>query len=166
LIDELLNLLIGVDYTLFFRKLSGIKLNQQPNNAPVQQDAQTQELLQLFSEQKEKSPPFSKWLNKYKLRLLSEIHAKNDTWRENHMNSINPKYILRNYIAKMAIDGANSGDYSIFNNVVEALEDPFDSKHNPALEKFAAKPPSWAKDILISSKKEALVFLLEIAFSP
>lgn len=54
------------------------------------------------------------------------------------LNSINPLFIPRNHQIEKAISHANRGDYSIFNELLEVLKNPFD-KNNP-LEKYSIPP--------------------------
>lgn len=53
----------------------------------------------------------------FRVRLQKEIESISDadTWNTDRvrvMNSNNPKYILRNYIAQNAIEAAENGDFS------------------------------------------------------
>ncbi|KYO47499.1 selenoprotein O [Alligator mississippiensis] len=73
---------------------------------------------------------WTEWLEKYRARLEKEIENINavDTWnaeRVKVMNSNNPKYILRNYIAQNAIEAAENGDFTEVRKVLKLLEDPF-----------------------------------------
>ena len=60
------------------------------------------------------------------------------------MNSINPKYVLRNYMAQLCIDDADKGDYSLLNELFELLKKPYDEQ--PDSQKWFAKRPDWARD--------------------
>jgi uncharacterized protein YdiU (UPF0061 family) len=60
------------------------------------------------------------------------------------MDSINPKYVLRNYMAQLAIDAANNEDYSILEELYELLKNPYSEQ--PEQEKWYAKRPDWARD--------------------
>lgn len=44
------------------------------------------------------------------------------------MNSINPKYVLRNYLAQIAIDKAENHDFSEVNELLELLRKPHDEQ--------------------------------------
>jgi len=66
-----------------------------------------------------------------------------DAERKIKMNEINPKYVLRNYMAQLAIDAADKSDYSIIEELYELLKKPYDEQ--PDAEKWFAKRPEWAR---------------------
>ena len=59
------------------------------------------------------------------------------------MNAINPKYVLRNYMAQVAIDKATDGDYSEIYRLMKLLQKPYDEQ--PEFQQYFAKRPDWAK---------------------
>jgi uncharacterized protein YdiU (UPF0061 family) len=59
------------------------------------------------------------------------------------MNAVNPKYVLRNYMAQLAIDKAEQGDFSLIHDLLELLRRPYDSQ--PDKEEYAARRPDWAR---------------------
>ncbi len=82
------------------------------------------------------------WFVAYAARLEQE--SLSNTERQKHMEAVNPKYVLRNYMAQLAIDAANQGDYSLVDELFQMLKSPYDAQ--PEYEKWYAKRPDWAKD--------------------
>jgi len=64
------------------------------------------------------------------------------------MNQVNPKFILRNYMAQEAIDTAEDSDFSKLETLIVVLTKPFEELKEH--QKFANKSPAWAKDLEIS----------------
>lgn len=118
-----------IDYTLFFRLLS---------------DVNSSELPSLFTEKN--SVNFRHWQATYTQRLTLE--TRSDKERLAAMRQVNPKYILRNYLAENAITKAEDGDYSEVQKLHQILRRPFDAQ--PEHDSYAALPPEWAADISIS----------------
>ena len=59
------------------------------------------------------------------------------------MNSVNPKFVLRNYMSQLAIDKANEGDYGLIAELFQLLKQPYDEQ--PEYQKWFAKRPEWAR---------------------
>ena len=59
------------------------------------------------------------------------------------MDAVNPKYILRNCLAQLAIDAAEKGDASLVLELLDLLRHPYDEQ--PERERYAAKRPDWAR---------------------
>lgn len=126
------------DMTLFFRNLTKFKVSEpQKHLTVVMTDSYgTNEDFE------DKSFQWKTWLNEYASRLKSDPTALDN--RNDKMDAINPKYVLRNYMAHLAIEAADKGDYSILNELFELLKRPYDEQ--PEKQKWFAKRPSWADE--------------------
>ena len=89
---------------------------------------------------------FDEWAAKYRDRLRKEESRDDD--RCARMNRVNPKYILRNYLAQAAIEKAQQKDFSEIDRLLNLLHDPFTD--HPGMEFYAASPPNWGKHISVS----------------
>ena len=119
-----------VDYTRFFRGLSNL---HGLGTAPIRD---------LFVDRS----VADEWLQRYQERLQKETRAHDE--REFAMRKVNPKYILRNYLAQQAIQEAQNGDYEPLKELLTVLQKPFDEQ--PKFEGYAALPPDWGKHLNIS----------------
>ncbi len=59
------------------------------------------------------------------------------------MKRVNPRYVLRNYMAQLAIDKATDGDPSLINTLYRMLQKPYDEQ--PEYDEWFAKRPDWAR---------------------
>jgi len=82
------------------------------------------------------------WFTAYLQRLKQE--PQSDTDRIEQMNLVNPKYVFRNYMAQLAIEAADTGDYSLITEFYTLLRAPYSEQ--PASEKWFAKRPEWARN--------------------
>ena len=81
------------------------------------------------------------WFEQYQTRLNQEDIP--DAERKIAMNKVNPKYVLRNYMAQLAIDAADKGDYTLVEELYHLLQAPYAER--PNMEKWFAKRPEWAR---------------------
>lgn len=89
---------------------------------------------------------FDRWAARYKERLRSE--SSRDSERAARMRAVNPKFVLRNYLAHTAIQMATAKDFSEIERVRRLLRDPF--AEQPDMERYAAPPPDWGKQLIVS----------------
>jgi len=82
------------------------------------------------------------WLSRYMNRLRQD--NRSDDMRKQAMNQVNPKYVLRNYLAQQAIEAAQKGDYSELESLHQALRNPY--QEQPEFEHYAQKRPEWARN--------------------
>lgn len=132
------------DYTIFFRNLNLIHKSDSVeecvskiNYAFYKPDEVTGIIIETWHF----------WFAQY-LTILKEETAS-DKERKLQLNSINPKYVLRNYMAQMAIELAEKEDYSLIDELYTLLLNPYDEQ--PQFEKWYAKRPDWAREKIGSS---------------
>jgi uncharacterized protein YdiU (UPF0061 family) len=142
--DRLLQLMAReqVDYTLFWRRLSHAV-------AQGQADALAPSWLavrDLFLDR----AAWSDWQQDYASEMQNLIQAQDLSWSEvgSQMLRHNPKYVLRNHLAEIAIRKAKSGDFSEVDVLLTLLQSPFDE--HPEHDAYAQLPPDWASSIEIS----------------
>ena len=132
------------DMTIFFRELSAVKKNATPESAI----ATINEAFYKPEEiKKEILKSWGKWFEKYLNRLSIEDVSDED--RKIAMDLVNPKYVLRNYMAQLAIESAEKEDYSILKELHKLLKKPYEEQYEYA--KWYAKRPDWARDKIGSS---------------
>jgi serine/tyrosine/threonine adenylyltransferase len=146
LITELLAILplVETDMTIFFRRL--VRLDGEALClASVDDEALVAPLMdayyvpdQLTADIRSRA---ANWLRRY-LKRAGRDNIPHQT-RRRRMNAVNPKYVLRNYMAQMAIDKAEHNDYSLIHELLDLLRRPYDKQ--PEKEAFAAKRPDWAR---------------------
>jgi uncharacterized protein YdiU (UPF0061 family) len=84
---------------------------------------------------------WTKWLQKYR-SISSSDHDSVDS-RSATMQAANPRYVLRNYMAQLAIDAANEGDYSLITDLYTMLQQPY--TYQEKYEKWYQRRPDWAR---------------------
>ncbi|MBV8049521.1 MAG: YdiU family protein [Paludibacterium sp.] len=134
LVQALLLLLHGqsADFTVFFRRLSRFDGQGAGDDVAA-----------LFAEPE----AWRAWCDRYRARLADEGSV--DAERQAAMLAVNPKYILRNYLAEQAIAQARDArDFGEIERLRQCLSRPFDEA--PAFEDYAALPPEWAGEICLS----------------
>jgi uncharacterized protein YdiU (UPF0061 family) len=133
---------LEIDMTVFFRQLS--HLAPSLIGAVGKEDALLQDLIKAsaYSVAPGEDQLLLKWLHQYAARLRQEP-ASGEAIRES-MLSVNPKYVLRNYLAQRAIEAVEAGDLSKLETLFKVLKTPF--AEHPEHEELAAKRPDWARD--------------------
>ncbi len=126
------------DMTIFFRKLANFKGDCAADGLVEVSDA----FYKPDEIKGEIKTEWEAWFSKYGARLKKE--TKSDNERVEHINSVNPKYVLRNYMAQLAIDDADTGDYALLIELFELLKTPYDEQQEN--EKWFAKRPDWARN--------------------
>ena len=120
-----------MDYTRFFRALGDVD-----GEIPADDAAALARLGDVFySEAKriEHTARLVGWLRQWQPRA---VHRAG-------MHRVNPRYVLRNYLAQQAIDKSTMGDHSMVHELLEVMRRPYDEQ--PGREAFAEKRPEWAR---------------------
>ena len=130
---------VETDMTIFFRNLSNVVKVDSAETA-------FNSIINAFYNEKDLDLTILKdwhiWFENYTNRINEETPT--DLERKEQMNSVNPKYVLRNYMAQLCIDDADKGDYSLLKELYEMLKCPYDEQ--PNFQKWFAKRPDWARD--------------------
>lgn len=122
-----------VDYTRLFRDLAGLRLDEPATDAGLRDR---------FIDR----AGFDAWAVDYRARLRAE--GSQDEIRGAAMRAVNPRYVLRNYLAQQAIAQAEQGDYGEIERLLALLSRPFDEQ--PAMAAYAAEPPDWGRHLEVS----------------
>jgi uncharacterized protein YdiU (UPF0061 family) len=129
-------MMIETDMTIFYRRLADL---------PDDNSLWLSHLMVCFYNENEITTEYkaslTSWLERY--IQLRNNGARTRVDISEAMNKVNPKYVLRNYLAQQAIELAEKQDYSLLQQLQKVLTNPYDEQ--PAFEKFAEKRPEWAR---------------------
>jgi uncharacterized protein YdiU (UPF0061 family) len=137
LIDTLHDLMTRaeVDMTIFFRNLALVDVGA-PSLDPLR------EAFYSGDRMADEAAAFDAWLAQYAARVREDDLPVER--RRARMNAVNPRYVLRNYLAQEAIDAAEQGDDAPIFELLDVMRRPYDDQ--PGRERFAAKRPDWARN--------------------
>ncbi len=141
LVSALLQMLQSteIDMTIFYRRLGVLQENSthaetslaQLNDVFYRPDTLTEEI----------RANILAWIQRYRARLAHD--PQDAVARRAAMERVNPKYVLRNYLAQLAIDQAEAGDPAMVQELLEVMRRPYDER--PEFERYAEKRPDWAR---------------------
>lgn len=117
---------LNLDFTFTFRSLSGE--------------------LSPLREYYGKRPEFEGWLEKYAERLKKETTSEAE--RRKSMKLVNPKFVLRNYIAQEVIDGVEAGSNELLKRWLNVFSSPFDE--HSELNAYSLPTPYEKKNMIVS----------------
>ena len=128
LVTELTSILqrVETDMTIFFRMLSTIR---RPDVDHLR--------FAFYNEDAIPEDEWNDWLGKW----WDRVNEKPD---QEKMRSSNPKYVLRNWMAQLAIDAAEKEDYSVAIELYELLKRPYDEQ-TEFESRWFNKRPEWAR---------------------
>jgi len=143
LVNDLFALLTrtDTDYVLFMRQLALV---------PVVTDVSDTDLLAALDDAwyqpeevvGELRDEVVRWLRRWSERVLSGGLSHRE--RVARMNAVNPRFVLRNWMAQEVIDATEQGDMSLIHELLEVLRRPYEEQ--PGQERFAARRPEWARN--------------------
>ncbi|OYP35943.1 protein adenylyltransferase SelO [Rhodopirellula sp. MGV] len=149
LFGDLLDVLVlaETDMTLFYRSLAELPCESVDETASA--DEQWNRWIEtmgqayyaadkITDETKSKS---LEWWSRYRNRL--QLGGVSDQQRQQRMNRVNPLYVLRNYLAQLAIDRSEQGDHQGVWELLDVLRNPYEQQQGR--EAFAEKRPEWAR---------------------
>ena len=129
---------VETDMTIFYRQLALVDSQQSLNeaNAKLADAYYTPEQLTVDYRAR-----LNHWISRYQQCLQQQ--AVPDEVRRTNMNAVNPNYVLRNYLAQLAIDDAEQGDFDKIHELLALLRKPYSEQSDK--QHLAAKRPDWAK---------------------
>ena len=127
--------LTATDFTIFFRQL-----------AKISPQTKEEEIRSILLPAIYKSDDFNtdveagfmQWIKLWQQRVSEE----DPKLRIKTMNTTNPEYVLRNYLALNAIDAAEKGDFTVMEDIMRVLRTPYDEQPDAA--QYAVRRPAWA----------------------
>ncbi|MGH7684285.1 MAG: protein adenylyltransferase SelO family protein, partial [Vulcanimicrobiaceae bacterium] len=120
----------AADYTAVWRSLATVTRDDEGSFASYFRDREA----------------LAAWLLRYRARL--EREGSENALRRTRMNAVNPKFVLRNYLAQNAIEAAQRKDFSEVRRLLGVLRRPFEEQ--PENESYAAPPPDWGRHVIVS----------------
>ena len=125
----------GTDYHIFLRSLSDVSRDGSFEGNPW--------LAELCAA----AEKWRQWISEYAGELRE--NSLRDHKRKKLMDSVNPRYVLRNHIMETAIrDALEREDCSEIEKVRKIFENPFSEQ--PGHEGYAGASPEWARDLVVS----------------
>ncbi|XP_072010963.1 protein adenylyltransferase SelO-like [Engystomops pustulosus] len=129
------------DFTMSFRQLSEI------TDCQLQSLTIPQEYWALYDISQHSD--FPAWVTAYLQRLKSNPEDC-DAERRRRMETTNPVYILRNWMAEAAVRKAERNDFSEVHLLQKVLQRPFQRQKMAEEAGYSQKTPEWAKDLKVS----------------
>jgi uncharacterized protein YdiU (UPF0061 family) len=142
--DELIDGVVSVlqvaetDMTLFFRLLADVDLD-------ASGDERFAPLAEAYYRPEQLTTAVRARIDSFLDALAGRVAADPmpAAARRARMQAVNPRFVLRNYLAQLAIDAAEEGDLSKIEELLDTLRRPYDDQ--PGREHLAEKRPEWAR---------------------
>ena len=145
------------EYSLLMRNKFGFAVKDESDNAIINNFLELlythkkdyHQSIRLLSNDDQRSlgKAFDPWFKDYHKRLKIETEDPNQ--RRALMNEVNPKYILRNYLAEVAIRRAEDhNEYAEIDSLFKLLRAPFEE--HEGYESYDSETPEWAQNLELS----------------
>ncbi|HEX2826875.1 MAG TPA: YdiU family protein [Burkholderiales bacterium] len=131
---------VETDMTLFFRLLPTVPLDAADDAALVEPLRRAYYADDAF--EPEHVARTAAWMRRYAARVKRD--GVDSAARIERMNRANPKYVLRNYLAQLAIDALEQDDASVLERLMRVLQNPYDEQ--PENDDLAERRPEWARN--------------------
>ena len=139
LINELFSLLsrTETDFVIFFRTLGNVT-----TDVFASDDDLLVPLMEAYYQPEELIGSLRddtvSWLRRWGVRASQTVN------RKARMNELNPRFVLRNWIAQEVIDAASAGDTSLITELLDVLRHPYEEQ--PGRDHWAQRRPDWARN--------------------
>uniref|UniRef100_A0A1B6D888 Selenoprotein O n=1 Tax=Clastoptera arizonana TaxID=38151 RepID=A0A1B6D888_9HEMI len=143
--DDLVKLFVTMledtkaDFTMSFRELSEVQLENLDKPCKA-----TNWALSKLATHKD----YANFLKLYR-SFLGTLEISDEERRRN-MCSLNPRYILRNWMAQKAIESAEKDNFIEVERLLRVLSKPFEKQEEAEKLGFAGPSPEWAKKLKLS----------------
>jgi uncharacterized protein YdiU (UPF0061 family) len=133
--------LTETDMTLFYRRLAELTAATNPDDSDGWMDT----LSDAYYKPEELTPDVTSRLGVWVKRYIERVKQDGEEpgARVERMNKANPIYVLRNYLAQVAIDKSETGDHTGVVELLDVLRNPY--QEQPGMEQYAEKRPEWAR---------------------
>lgn len=128
------------DFSMTFRQLGDVRIDQLNDHSIIKNYWALDKL--------STHEWYHHWVALYRKRSIRE-GLSHDT-RKTRMLNMNPRYILRNWIAQRVIEKTEANDFSEINKVLRILTKPFEYQTEAETMGFSDPPPLWSKHIKVS----------------
>jgi uncharacterized protein YdiU (UPF0061 family) len=129
----------ALDYTLFFRALADLPEVLPESGSII---AMLGDVTYDEARVEVHRAALEAWLRRWhaSVDMAVDTHAA----RRARMHAVNPRFVLRNYIAQQAIELAEAGDESMVETLLDVLRRPYDEQPEHAV--LMQRRPEWARN--------------------
>ncbi len=128
------------DYVIFHRRLADVSIDPAVSDddlvAPI--EPAFYQATEMVGEVRQ---GLVSWLRSWQARVGRDDRP--DDERRHQMDAVNPRYVLRNWLAQQAIDASEAGDPSKIHELVEVLRHPYTDQ--PGRDGYDQRRPEWAR---------------------